>query len=86
VADPKIVILDEATSSVDTQTEKAIQHAMKRILKGRTVFIAAHRLSTIRNADQILLIDKGCVIEKGDFRSLMARRGRFRKLYDTYSR
>ena len=86
IANPAIIILDEATSSVDTKTEKIIQVAMQKILKHRTTFIAAHRLSTIRNADKILVIDKGRIVEQGDFNGLMRKKGYFTKLYKTYTR
>ena len=72
--DPKILILDEATSSIDTQTEWAVQIALKRILAGRTAFIIAHRLSTIKRADRIIVIDGGCIIEEGKHDELLANR------------
>jgi ATP-binding cassette subfamily B protein len=80
LADPSILILDEATSSVDTRTEVDIQRAMLRLMEGRTSFVIAHRLSTIRNADQILVIDDGEVIEQGDHKSLMAQKGFYHNL------
>lgn len=79
--DPKILILDEATSSVDTYTEKLIQEAIDRVTEGRTTFIIAHRLSTIVDADEILFIEGGKVVEQGDYHELMAEEGRF---YDYY--
>ncbi len=81
LADPRILILDEATSSVDTQTEKKIQAAMATLLKGRTAFVIAHRLSTIVKADVILVIDGGRVIERGTHHELLAQRGRYYDLY-----
>jgi ATP-binding cassette subfamily B protein len=81
IADPRIFVLDEATSSIDTQTEKKIQDAIQKVLKGRTSFMIAHRLSTITNADRILVIDKGEVIEEGSHESLMALKGSYFKLY-----
>jgi ATP-binding cassette subfamily B protein/subfamily B ATP-binding cassette protein MsbA len=81
LADPRILILDEATSSIDTQTEKKIQAAMKRLLQGRTAFVIAHRLSTIVNADLILVIEGGRVVERGTHLELLASRGRYFELY-----
>jgi ATP-binding cassette subfamily B protein len=81
LCDPKVLILDEATSSVDTETEQAIQHAILQLLSGRTSFVVAHRLSTIRNADRILVISDGRIIEDGTHRELMRRRGHYYDLY-----
>ncbi|MFN4241883.1 MAG: ABC transporter ATP-binding protein [Tepidisphaerales bacterium] len=81
IADPEIFIMDEATSSVDTATERAIQAAVDRVLKGRISFVIAHRLSTIRRADLILVIADGRIVEQGDHASLIARRGRYHALY-----
>lgn len=83
VADPKILILDEATSNVDTRTEKAIQDAMQLVMKDRTSIIIAHRLSTIRDADMIVVMDQGRIVESGDHSSLLAKRGRYYELYMT---
>jgi ATP-binding cassette subfamily B multidrug efflux pump len=80
--DPKILILDEATSSVDTKTEALIQEALEELLKSRTALIIAHRLSTIRHADRILVIHKGEIWEEGDHEQLLARRGLYARLYD----
>lgn len=82
LADPKILILDEATSSIDTRTEMHIQKAMIALMKGRTSFIIAHRLSTIRDADMILVIDDGRIVEKGSHASLLKQNGHYKKLYD----
>ncbi len=81
LADPRILILDEATSSVDTQTERVIQQALTRLLKGRTAFVIAHRLSTIVNADRIVVIQNGGIQEEGTHAELLARRGLYFKLY-----
>lgn len=83
VADPQILILDEATSNVDTRTEKAIQDAMQQVMKNRTSIIIAHRLSTIRDADIIVVMDKGRIVEQGSHESLLARQGKYYELYMT---
>ena len=81
LADPKILILDEATSSVDTRTEEMIQKAMDNLMKGRTSFVIAHRLSTIRDADLILVMKDGDIIEQGNHEELLARGGFYADLY-----
>jgi ATP-binding cassette subfamily B protein len=81
LADPQIFVMDEATSSVDTETEHLIQQGIERVLEGRTSFIIAHRLSTIRSADRILVIDHGRIVEMGNHEELLARRGRYFDLY-----
>lgn len=81
LADPKVLILDEATSSVDTRTEALIQKAMENLMKDRTSFIIAHRLSTIRDADLILVMNEGDIVEQGNHKELLARGGFYEKLY-----
>jgi ATP-binding cassette, subfamily B, multidrug efflux pump len=83
LADPRILILDEATSSVDTQTEQIIQKALATLLKGRTSFVIAHRLSTITNADKIVVIHDGKIIEQGTHSTLLANQGMYYELYKT---
>ena len=82
VSNPQILIMDEATSSVDTETEQQIQSGLASLLKGRIAFIIAHRLSTIRQADHIVFIDKGRIVEQGSHTQLMAANGRYRSLYE----
>lgn len=81
--DPKILILDEATSSVDTRTEQLIQDSMEKLMKGRTSFVIAHRLSTIKNADIIIVLDKGDVVEVGKHQELLDKGGFYAKLYNS---
>ncbi|MDD3832083.1 MAG: ABC transporter ATP-binding protein [Clostridia bacterium] len=81
VADPPILILDEATSSIDTRTEKLIEKGTDKLMQGRTVFLIAHRLSTVRNADAILVMEQGKNIERGNHQSLLAQRGKYYELY-----
>lgn len=81
VADPPVLILDEATSSIDTRTEALIEKGMDSLMEGRTVFVIAHRLSTVRNADEIIVLEKGSIIERGNHNALMAKQGRYYDLY-----
>jgi len=81
VADPEVLILDEATSSVDTRTERLIEKGMDKIMQERTVFVIAHRLSTVRNSNAIMVLEKGEIIERGDHDELLALKGRYYKLY-----
>ncbi len=81
VADPPVLILDEATSSIDTRTEKIVQDGMDRLMKGRTVFVIAHRLSTIKNSDVIMVLDHGRIVERGNHESLLAKKGMYYQLY-----
>jgi len=82
LADPRILILDEATSSVDTVTEALIQDALERLLAGRTAIVIAHRLSTVRNADLICVVQDGRIVERGTHEALLARGGLYRELYE----
>ena len=81
VADPPILILDEATSSVDTRTELHIERGMDQLMQGRTTFVIAHRLSTVRNADAIMVMEHGRIIERGSHDDLVAQKGRYYQLY-----
>ncbi len=81
VADPPVMIMDEATSSIDTRTEAIVQRGMDRLMQGRTVFVIAHRLSTVQNSDVIMVLDKGRIIERGSHDDLIAQKGRYYQLY-----
>lgn len=85
LADPRILILDEATSSVDTVTESRLQHALMKLLRGRTSFVVAHRLSTIRHADLVLVLDHGRIVESGNHRQLLQMGGRYAQMYRQFA-
>ena len=81
VADPPVMIMDEATSSIDTRTEAIVQHGMDKLMEGRTVFVIAHRLSTVMNSDVIMVLDQGRIIERGSHQDLIAQKGTYYQLY-----
>mgnify|MGYP000032633975 FL=1 len=81
VSDPPAMILDEATSSIDTRTESLVQSGMDKLMEGRTVFVIAHRLSTVQNSDVIMVLDHGRIIERGNHEKLIAEKGVYYQLY-----
>ncbi len=81
VADPPVLILDEATSSIDTRTEQLVQKGMDQLMQGRTSFVIAHRLSTVKNADCIMVLEQGRIIERGTHEQLLTEKGRYYQLY-----
>lgn len=84
--DPRILILDDATSSVDTETEATIQEALERLMRGRTSFVIAHRIHTVMDADLILVLDKGKVVQAGSHEALLAQPGIYRQIYEVQTR
>jgi ATP-binding cassette subfamily B protein len=84
--DPRILILDDATSSVDTETEGEIRQALERLMEGRTTFIIAHRIQSVMNADLILVLDQGRIVQRGTHEELMAQEGIYRRIYDLQAR
>ena len=81
IADPPVLILDEATSSIDTRTEKIVQSGMDKLMKGRTTFVIAHRLSTVKNSDCIMVLEQGRIIERGPHDELIDMKGKYYQLY-----
>ena len=81
IANPPVLILDEATSSIDTRTERIVQDGLDKLMAGRTTFVIAHRLSTIRNSDCIIVLEHGRVIERGNHEQLLAAKGKYYQLY-----
>ena len=81
IADPPVLILDEATSSIDTRTERIVQDGMDKLMKGRTTFVIAHRLSTVRNSDCIMVLEQGRIIERGTHDQLIEEKGKYYQLY-----
>ena len=86
LADPKILVLDEATASVDTETERAIQASLEKLIQGRTTISIAHRLSTLRNADRLIVLDNGRLVESGTHEELVQQRGVYYKLLQLQSK
>lgn len=83
---PRILILDDLTSSVDTETEAAIREALEHLMRGRTTFIIAHRVQSVMNADLILVLDKGHIVQRGTHETLLAQPGLYRQIYDLQAR
>jgi ATP-binding cassette subfamily B protein len=85
LANPRILLLDEATSALDPETERRLQTALSLLLRGRTSFVVAHRLSTIRHADQVLVLEAGQIVERGTHDTLLAAGGKYSALYQHYT-
>ncbi len=84
--DPRILILDDAPSSVDAETETAIREALKKLMEGRTTFVIAHRIQSLMMANLILVLDKGCIVQRGTHQELLAQPGIYRRIYDLQTR
>ena len=86
LADPVVLLLDEATANVDSYSERILQQGIRNLIKGRTTVVIAHRLSTVREADHIIVVDKGRIVEEGSHAELLERRGLYARLYEmTYA-
>src|SRR4029453_6759806 len=86
LVEPTILILDDTTSSVDMETERLIEQALDEIMRGRTTFVIPHRLSTVKGADEVLVLERGEIVERGTHDELILRRGPYRRIYDVQMR